>query len=183
MTTKENNKSFLKIIRDQRNKKKREKFEGTFLEYLEIIKQDPDVAKHAHKRLYATIIDHGIVNMKKSNPRCRALFDGETIKTYKYFEKDFFGMENVLAKVMRFLKSASLRGEESRQVLLLMGPVGAGKSALAEKIKKSLEGQIYYHLMGDPQRGEPLQLIPRGLREKFEKILTVKIEGDLSPSC
>ena len=62
---------------------------------------------------------------------------------------------------MHFLKSASLRGEESRQVLLLMGPVGAGKSALTEHIKDALDGESYYHLDGDPQRGEPLQLLPR----------------------
>ena len=45
---------------------------------------------------------------------------------------------------MHFLKSASLRGEESRQVLLLMGPVGAGKSALTEHIKDALDGETYY---------------------------------------
>jgi serine protein kinase len=82
---------------------------------------------------------------------------------------------------MRFLKGAAMRGEESRQVLLLMGPVGAGKSALTEHIKMALDGEKYYHLDGDPQRGEPLQLIPRSLRPKFEKMLGVKIEGDLSP--
>ena len=82
---------------------------------------------------------------------------------------------------MHFLKSASLRGEESRQVLLLMGPVGAGKSALTEHIKDALDGEIYYHLDKDPQRGEPLQLVPRSLRGNFEDMLGVKIEGDLSP--
>ena len=62
-----------------------------------------------------------------------------------------------------------------------MGPVGAGKSALTEHIKKSLDGISYYHIKGDPQRGEPLHLIPRALRSKFEKLLNVKIEGDISP--
>ena len=90
-------------------------------------------------------------------------------------------MENVIEKIMRFLKAASLKGEESRQVLLLMGPVGAGKSALTEHIKSALDGEKYFHLKGDPQRGEPLQLLPRSLRGQFEKILNVKIDGDLSP--
>ena len=62
------------------------------------------------------------------------------------------------------------RGEESRQVLLLMGPVGAGKSALTEHIKRALDGRSYYHLKGDPQRGEPLQLIPRSLRKDMERV-------------
>ena len=116
-----------------------------------------------------------------SDSRCRKLFNGDKLKTYEYFENEFFGLERVIAKVMRFLNSASLRGEESRQVILLMGPVGAGKSALTEHIKRVLEGIKYIHLEGDPQRGEPLHLIPRSLRAKFEEILGVKIEGDLSP--
>ena len=62
-----------------------------------------------------------------------------------------------------------------------MGPVGAGKSALTEHIKKALDGHEYYHLEKDPQRGEPLQLIPRSLREEFSRALGVKIEGDISP--
>ena len=62
-----------------------------------------------------------------------------------------------------------------------MGPVGAGKSALTEHIKKALEGEKYYHLDGDPQRGEPLHLVPRSLRSKFQDLLDIKIEGDLSP--
>jgi serine protein kinase len=62
-----------------------------------------------------------------------------------------------------------------------MGPVGAGKSALTEHIKRSLEGERYYHLKGDPQRGDPLQLVPRSLRETFSEKLGVPIDGDISP--
>ena len=78
--------------------------------------------------------------MNSSDPRHHKLFDGDNIKIYDYFQKEFFGMEKVIAKIMRFLKSATMKGEESRQVLLFMGPVGAGKSALSEHIKVVLEG-------------------------------------------
>ena len=85
---------------------------------------------------------------------------------------------------MRFLHSAALKGEESRQVLLLMGPVGAGKSALIEHVKKALEiAEPAYHLEGCPIREEPLHLLPRGLRNDFEDLLGVHIEGDLCPIC
>ena len=57
----------------------------------------------------------------------------------------------------------------------------AGKSALTEHIKSAIDGLKYYHLEGDPQKGEPLQLVPRNLRKEFEKMLGVKIDGDLSP--
>ena len=172
---------FLDLINKQRSEKKEEKFEGTFLEYLEKLQEDPNIAKPAHKRLYDAIKQHGVETMDNEDPRKKKIFNDDNIKIYDYFKSQFFGNERVIEKLMHFLKSASLRGEESRQVLLLMGPVGAGKSALTEHIKDALDGEVYYHLDGDPQRGEPLQLLPRSLRPQFEEMLGVKIEGDLSP--
>ena len=52
---------------------------------------------------------------------------------------------------------------------------------MTEHIKDALDGEVYYHLDQDPQRGEPLQLVPRSLRSNFEEMLGVKIDGDLSP--
>tara|TARA_Y100000593_G_scaffold50967_1_gene95782 strand:+ start:4143 stop:6065 length:1923 start_codon:yes stop_codon:yes gene_type:complete len=172
---------FLDLITKQRKEKKEEKFKGTFLDYLEKIQEDPNIAQPAHKRLYNAIKKHGVNKMDDDNFRKKKIFNDDNIKIYDYFKEEFFGNERVIEKLMHFLKSAALRGEESRQVLLLMGPVGAGKSALTEHIKDALDGETYYHLDGDPQRGEPLQLIPRSLRNQFEKMLGVKIEGDLSP--
>ncbi len=162
-------------------KKKRKKFEGTFIEYLEMIKDNPEKVKLSHKRLYEIICDHGVETIDVDSDTYRDIFNGDKIRTYDYFKEEFFGMESVINKLMRFLKSAAHKGEESRQVLLLMGPVGAGKSALTEHIKSALDGQSYYHLEGDPQKGEPLQLIPRSLRRDMEDVLGVNIEGDLSP--
>jgi len=172
---------FLKIIEKQRSSKTKKKFTGTFLDYLDEVSKDPDIVKLAHKRLCDIIENNGISYLDKADSRTHKLFDGENVKVFDYFQKEFFGMEKVIAKVMRFLNSASMKGEESRQVLLFMGPVGAGKSALTEHIKSALDGEKYYHLEGDPQRGEPLHLLPRGLRKRFEKALSVTIQGDLSP--
>ena len=172
---------FLKLIEEQRATKKIQKFKGTFLEYLELIRENPKITQLAHKRLYNAILAHGDGTLSESDTRCRKLFGGEKVKIYDYFNSDFFGMERVISKIMRYLRSAALRGEESRQVLLLMGPVGAGKSALTEHVKDALHGETYYHLKEDPQCGEPLHLIPRSLRSKFENVLETKIEGDLSP--
>ena len=169
-------KDFLKIIKKQRSSKKAEKFNGTFLEYLKLVQENPDIISPAHKTLYDTINAYGSQPMEDSNPRKHKIFDSDNIKIYDYFNKEFFGMEKVISKLMRYLKSAALKGEESRQVLLLMGPVGAGKSALTEHIKSSLEGIPFYHLKGDPQRGEPLHLIPRSLRNQFAEMLGVSID-------
>ena len=174
-------KDFLKLIKDKRAEKKEEKFDGTLIDYVELVQQNPEIAKLAHKRLYDAILEHGLEEMSSEDPRKRKIFNGDSVKVYDYFKHEFFGMENVIERLMRFLKAAALRGEESRQVLLLMGPVGAGKSALTEHIKSALDGLKYYHLAEDPQKGEPLQLIPRSLRGNFEKALGVKIEGDISP--
>jgi serine protein kinase len=172
---------FLKIIQNQRKKKSREKFSGTFVDYLEHVKDNPEIVKTSHKRLYDSIMNYGMEIMPDSDPRKLNIFEGENVKIYNYFKEHFFGMERVISKIMRFLSSASKRGEESRQVLLLMGPVGAGKSDLTETIKRAIEGEIFYHIEKDPQRGEPLQLIPRSLRSSIEEMLSVKIEGDISP--
>ena len=175
---------FLSLIKKQRQRRRPEKFNGTFLEYLDVIRSDTSVIKLSHKRLYDAVIQHGVEYMSETDPRCRSLFDGNSLPVYEYYTHHFFGMEIAISKLMRYLKSASLRGEESRQVLLLMGPVGAGKSALVERTKHALEllSPIYF-LKDCPIHEEPLHLIPRSLRDDFEDILNVKIEGDLCPIC
>jgi len=178
------NNEFLKLIKKQRNAKKKERFEGTFLEYLELVRNNPGSIKLAHRRLYETIKDRGLETLDVDSENYRDIFNGDKIRTYNYFEKEFFGMESVINKLMRFLKSAAFKGEESRQVLLLMGPVGAGKSALVDSVKRALENaEEYYYLDGCPIREEPLHLLPRSLRKEFSEILGVHIEGDLCPIC
>ena len=175
---------FLKLVGKHQEKKKKEKFKGTLSEYLKVIESDTSVARLAHKRLFDAISKHGITKMKKSDERCNKLFNAEEVRTYDYFQSKFFGMERSLAKIMRFLRSASLKGEESRQVLLLLGPVGAGKSALMEHIKMALEEcEPMYHIDGCPIHEEPLHLIPRSLREDFQELYGIKVEGDLCPVC
>ncbi|MBR87348.1 MAG: serine protein kinase [Porticoccaceae bacterium] len=169
-------------IKEQRKAgSKNKKFEGTFRDYLDLVSKDQNIVKSAHRRLYDAVIDHGVEKMPDSNPRKSRVFDNDTVKVYDYFKDHFFGVERVIEKIMSFLHSAAHNGEESRQVLLLMGPVGAGKSALVEHVKKSLDGHKYFHLKGDPHRGEPLQLVPRALRETFQKELGCRISGDISP--
>jgi len=182
--TKQKSQKFLKLVEKHRETKKAEKFRGCLEDYLQVIEKDPSVTKLAHKKLYDSLAEKGITRMSPSDTRCNKLFNGEELRTYDYFQSKFFGMERSLAKIMRFLRSASLKGEESRQVLLLLGPVGAGKSALMEHIKHALEDcEPMYHIEGCPIHEEPLHLIPRSLRGEFEKIYNIRIEGDLCPVC
>jgi len=184
MTKTSKSAKFLKLVGKHKEKKKKEKFLGTLEDYLKIIESNPGVAQLAHKRLYEAIAKEGITKMSSSDVRCDKLFGGTELKTYDYFQSNFFGMERSLAKIMRFLRSASLKGEESRQVLLLLGPVGAGKSALMEHIKTVLETcEPMYHIDSCPIHEEPLHLIPRSLRAQFQKIYGIRVEGDLCPVC
>lgn len=177
-------KDFLNIIQDQRNKKKKEKFSGTFLDYLYLLQSNPEILKLSHKRLYESILSEGVSTVDVDSESYRPFFNGEKIRVYDYFTSEFYGMEMVINKLLRFLKSAAHKGEESRQVLLLMGPVGAGKSALIDSVKRALEkADNHYHLEGCPIREEPLHLLPRSLRDQFEDMLGVHIEGDLCPIC
>jgi len=175
---------FLENIKKHQDSKVTDKFKGVLKDYLQLLEKDKEIPILAHKRLYTEIVSHGIVTLDDSNERCNKLFNGEAVKVYDYFADQFFGMERPLEKVMRFFHSAAMKGEESRQVLLLLGPVGAGKSALVEHIKGALESSApMYVLSGCPINEEPLHLIPRSLRDEFEVAYDIKVEGDLCPVC
>lgn len=175
---------FQELVKERKAQQKTKKFSGTLSDYLELIEENKKITALAHRRLYDTILSQGVTRMSPEDSRCENLFNGDQLRTYDYFQSKFFGMERSLAKIMRYLHSAAMKGEESRQVLLLLGPVGAGKSALVEHIKRALEesGPLY-HIKDCPIQEEPLHLIPRGLREKFQELYNVKIEGDLCPVC
>ena len=95
---------YLKIIKDQRSAKSKKKFSGSLLEYLQLVEEDPTITDHAHKRLYDAIVDRGFEAMETSDPRKRKIFNDENIKVYDYFKEEFFGMESVISKLMRFMR-------------------------------------------------------------------------------
>ena len=176
---------FKEFIKSDREKHNKQKFKGTFLDYLEIVKDNPDVAKLSHKRIYDLIIDKGFEILRpEENAKIKKIYGNEKIKKYNFFKEDFYGIDTVVMKLMNYFHSASMRGEEARQVLYLVGPVGAGKSSLVESIKRVLEtAPPVYVLEGCPMHEEPLHLIPKHLRKEFEDMLGVEIEGDLCPVC
>lgn len=177
-----NFKEFIKTDRDKVNTKK---FEGSFLEYLDIVKKYPEIVQLAHKRIYNMIINKGVEELKTDeNPRVRKIYGNEIIRRYGFFKGDFYGIDKVIMKLVNYFKSSSMKGEEARQVLYLVGPVGAGKSSIVESIKSAIEDcEPVYALKGCPMHEEPLHLIPKHLRSKFEEMLGVQIEGDLCPVC
>jgi serine protein kinase len=176
---------FEKLIKDDRAAHEQKLWRGTFLDYLERAREDPSLSKLAHSRLYDIIIKVGTSDiLEGDDPRVKRLYKDESVKVYNFFRDEFFGIERTIAQIVRYFHAASLKGEESRQVLYLMGPVGSGKSSLAEKLQRGLEAsEPIYAIDGCPMFEEPLHLIPRHLRKEFEKMLGTHIEGDLCPVC
>jgi serine protein kinase len=174
---------FAKLIQEDREQRQQQQWQGTFLEYLELVKADPGLAKSSHRRIHDMIVDAGVSELNPENdPQTQRIYGDEPIKVYGFFKDEFFGMERTLDKIVRYFHSAAMGGEECRQVLYLMGPVGSGKSSLVDRLIRGLEElPPIYAIDGDPMQGDPLTLVPRHLRPAFEEMLGVKIEGDLNP--
>ncbi len=177
--------NFQEMILADRRVRKVERFEGNFLDYLHMLQKHPEIYKLAHKRIYDLIVEQGTTLVHtEENPRLRRIYGKDTIKQYHFFKENFFGIDKTLMKIVRYLHSAAMQGEEAKQVLYLVGPVGAGKSSLIDAIKTLLESsEPIYALEGCPMREEPLHLIPKHSRGAFEEVLGIKIEGDLCPVC
>jgi len=182
---KDQSSAFEHLIKADRAAQEESLWRGTFIEYLERVKEDPSIPKLAHARLYDIITKPGLRDiLETSDEPTKKLYQDQPLKVYRFFEDEFFGIEKALAQIVRYFHAAALKGEESRQVLYLMGPVGSGKSSLIEKLHRTLEeSEPFYAIAGCPMHEEPLHLIPRHLRKEFEKMLLVRIEGDLCPVC
>lgn len=173
------------LIKKDREAKKHQQFSGLLLDYLDVVKENPKVSILAHQRMYELLIANGVKTIKTEEyPRLKRIYGNDVLKRYTYFENDFYGIDKTIMKIMRYFHSAGMKGEESRQVLYFVGPVGAGKSSILEALKRALEMSPPIYVIQDcPMREEPLHLIPKHLRPKFEQLLGVKIEGDLCPIC
>ena len=176
---------FAKLIIKNRKELQLPKFEGNFLDYLHIINAEPELAVFAHQRIYKLITKPGMKVIKTDeDARLRRIYGNDLIRQYMFFKDEFFGIDETLMKIVRYFHSAAMLGEESRQVLYLVGPVGAGKSSIIEAIKQALESSTpVYALAGCPMREEPLHLLPNHLRAEFEQKFKIRIEGELCPIC
>ncbi|MBI2987317.1 MAG: serine protein kinase [Deltaproteobacteria bacterium] len=181
----DHNRDFETLILKDRDLHQAKSWRGSLLGYLEKVKEDSSLAKLAHARVYDIILKAGVREIQETDdPRIKKLYKDESIKVYSFFADEFFGIEKTIAQIVRYLHAASLKGEESRQVLYLMGPVGSGKSSLIEKLHRGLEeNEPFYAIEGCPMFEEPLHLIPLHLRKEFEKMLGTHIEGELCPVC
>lgn len=168
----------LKAAEEYRLQSDKLQWEGTFADYLEIVRQNPRIADLAHARLYDMVMSAGVED------------DVLGARAYTFFKDDIYGLERSLMHLVEeYFSPAARRLDIRKRILMLVGPVGGGKSTIVTLLKKGLEkyskteeGAIYA-IKGCPMHEEPLHLIPEDLRADFKREYGVHIEGDLCPVC
>ncbi|MFO0944481.1 MAG: serine protein kinase [Planctomycetota bacterium] len=201
----EDARALIDIIRGRQNlgEFQREHWEGSFEEYLEIVRENPKVTRNAFQRIYDMIMSYGFVPMERNR---------ESLVRYTFFDDPdhhgadaVFGLERSLMELVNAFKSAAQGYGIEKRVLLLHGPVGSSKSTIARLLKKGLErysrtdaGAMYTFswideedpkvLIPCPMHEEPLKLIPREMRPEILARLSndhfkVEVNGELDPFC
>jgi serine protein kinase len=185
-------------------------WEGTFEEYLEIVRKDPRVCRTAFQRVYDMILGYG---------RSEYIDSKKKVVHYPFFDDPvdngrdaIFGLDIPLMRLVNVLKSAAMGYGTEKRVILLHGPVGSSKSTIARLLKKGLEayshveeGRLFtfewhipkdlHHVSGgsdivpDPMHEDPLKLIPLDTRVEAIRALglgsdqyPVRIKGELNPA-
>ena len=100
---------------------------GTFAQYFDLVVANPQTAQLSHARIHNMILDAGVETGK----------NGERI--YKFFDHDLFGLEQPIQQLVEYFSSAAQRLEVRKRILLMMGPVGGGKSTIVTLLKRGLE--------------------------------------------
>ncbi len=130
--------------------------ELTLQEYLDLCKTDSSAYATAAERLLLAVGEPEFVDTAL-DPRLSRIFSNKVLKRYPAFS-DFYGMEESIEQIVSFFRHAAQGLEERKQILYLLGPVGGGKSSLAEKLKSLMQKTPFYALKDSPVNESPLGL-------------------------
>src|SRR5215469_7867251 len=167
----------VKRLEEYRTQERALSWEGTFEDYFKIASHNPAVAELSHARIYNMILAAGTETNRLGDQK------------YRFFADEIYGIEKPLQQIVEYFHSAAQRLEVRKRILLLMGPVGGGKSSIVSLLKRGLEDYsraeagATYAIKECPMHEEPLHLIPQDLRPEMEKEYGLYIEGDLCPQC
>jgi serine protein kinase len=181
MAEQENSMSLTELLEAHRRERERLVWEGTFREYFELVTANPRLAALSHARICDMILAEGTEKIAEGTR--------DEVTRYNFFSNELFGIEESIAKIVEYFKSAAQRLEVRKRILLLMGPVGGGKSTIVTLLKRGLEdwaragSGAVYGIKDCPMHEEPLHLIPLELRPEIEKHYGLYIEGELCPQC
>lgn len=185
-------------------------WEGTFDQYLDIVREDPRVVRTAYQRLYDMVISHGTteyIDNKKKMTRYEFFTDAQNGG-----RDAVFGMDIALMRLVNVLRAAAEEYGPEKRIILLHGPVGSAKSTIVRLLKKGIEeysrteaGRLYtfewvlpealQHISGgqdvfpSPMHEDPLKLIPEEWRANAFRDLGIadskyvhRVRGDLDPA-
>jgi len=133
--------------------------EFSLQEYLELCRDQPDAYASAAERMLKAIGEPELVDTSR-DPRLSRIFSNKVIQRYDVFT-EFYGMEECIAQIVSFFRHAAQGLEERKQILYLLGPVGGGKSSLAERLKQLMEVEPIYCIKDSPVFESPLGLFNR----------------------
>ena len=152
-------------------------------DYLALCKQDPTTYSTAAERMLAAIGEPELFDTR-NDPRLSRIFSNRVIRRYPAF-REFFGMEDAIDQIVSFFRHAAQGLEERKQILYLLGPVGGGKSSIAERLKALMELRPIYVLKGSPVNESPLGLFsPSQFGEALEEEYGIPrryLSGIMSP--
>jgi serine protein kinase len=152
-------------------------------EYLAECRRNPVAYATASERMLKAIGEPKMVDTR-NDPRMSRIFANKVIKIYPAFA-EFYGMEDAIEQVVSYFRHAAQGLEEKKQILYLLGPVGGGKSSIAERLKQLMEQVPFYAIKGSPVNESPLGLFDPAedgpLLEKEYGIPTRYLQRILSP--
>jgi serine protein kinase len=125
-------------------------------QYLALCRRDPMAYASAAERMLAAIGEPEVIDTSK-DARLSRIFANKVIRRYPTFDA-FYGMEEAIEQIVSYFRHAAQGLEERKQILYLLGPVGGGKSSLAERLKALMERVPFYALKGSPVNESPLGL-------------------------
>ncbi len=169
--------NLLERLERHRGEEQRLNWSGTFGDYFELAVANPRIAQLAHARIYQMIMDAGVTT------------DERGVTRYEFFGNDIFGIEKPIEQIVDYFRSSAQRLEVRKRILLLMGPVGGGKSSIVTLLKKGLEQHTrtdegaLYAIARCPMHEEPLHLVPEVLRADLYREHGLYVEGALCPHC
>lgn len=159
--------------------------EFTLQEFLTTCRQDRSAYANAAERLLMAIGEPVMVDTAQE-PRLSRLFSNRVIARYPAFE-EFYGMEDAIEQIVSYLKHAAQGLEEKKQILYLLGPVGGGKSSLAERLKSLMQLVPIYVLSANGERSpvndHPFCLSIRRKMLRFWKKSMAFLAVISAPSC
>lgn len=130
--------------------------EMSLQDYLDLCKSDKMAYASVAERMLVAIGEPEMVDTRL-DPRLSRIFANKMLRIYPAF-REFYGMEEVIEHVVSYFRHAAQGLEEKKQILYLLGPVGGGKSSLAERLKSLIEKVPFYAIKDSPVHESPLSL-------------------------